>query len=70
MLGRVGSPGILLISPTIGTINPAPADKNISFITNLKPVGAPFIAGSPVNELDVLAMHNGNFPYPFKKSIY
>lgn len=60
MQGRVGRPGILEISPHNGTMKPAPADNIMSLTTNLNPVGAPLMAGSPVNEFDVFAMQMGN----------
>lgn len=46
----------------MGTTNPAPTDIVTSFIFNAKSVGAPFTAGSPVNDREVLAMHTGRFP--------
>lgn len=64
MDGRVDNPGIFVISPAKGTTKPAPADNKMSFMTNLNPVGAPFIAASPVREFDVLAMQIGSLSYP------
>lgn len=66
MLGRVGSPGIFEISPTMGTTKPAPTDTNIPLIFSVKSVGAPLMAGSPVKEFEVLAMQIGNLSYPWK----
>lgn len=60
----MGKPGILEMSPQIGTINPAPAETKISFTTSLKPTGAPFIDGSPVNELEVFAIQIGSLLKP------
>lgn len=51
---------IVLTSPTIGTTNPAPTETNISVMSSVKPIGAPLIDGSPVNEFDVFAIHIGN----------
>lgn len=65
MHGRVGSPGIFVMSPQIGTMNPAPTDIVISFTTSLKPVGAPFTDASPVNEFDVFAIHIGKLLKPW-----
>lgn len=55
---------IVFTSPTMGTTNPAPTETNISVISNVNPVGAPLIDGSPVNEFDVFAIHSGNLLYP------
>lgn len=66
MHGRVESPGILVMFPQMGTMNPAPADSVMSLMTSLKPVGAPLIAASPVNELAVLPMQIGSLSYPCK----
>lgn len=54
----------LFTSPTMGTINPAPIETNMSVISRVKPVGAPLIAGSPVNEFDVFAIHIGRLLQP------
>lgn len=64
MHGLVGNPGILDISPTTGTTNPAPTDTRMSLILSVNPLGAPLIAGSPVRDRDVFAMHMGNLSYP------
>jgi len=48
----------------MGTMNPAPTETNISVISRVKPIGAPLIDGSPVNELDVFAIHIGSLLYP------
>lgn len=60
MLGLVGRPGILEISPTIGTTKPAPTDAKMPVTRSVKPTGAPLMAGSPVREFDVLAMQMAN----------
>lgn len=66
--GRVGKPGIFEMSPQITTTNPAPAEMKMSFTTTLKPVGAPLIVGSAVNEFDVFAMQTGSLLNPFGRN--
>lgn len=51
----------------MGTMKPAPADKVISFIFMVKPVGAPFTEGSPERDMEFLAMQIGRFLKPYGK---
>ena len=53
--GARGNPGMVIISPQITTMNPAPAARRTSRMGKLKPVGAPRRAGSVVNEYCVFA---------------
>ena len=39
--GARGNPGMVIISPQITTMNPAPAARRTSRMGKLKPVGAP-----------------------------
>ena len=62
--GLVGKPGIVCISPTSATRNPAPALGLSSLIGIIKPEGAPLALGSAENEYWVLAMQIGSRPKP------
>lgn len=44
--GLVLRPGMVVISPHKGKMNPAPAETRTSLIGRVNPVGAPFFAGS------------------------
>ena len=62
--GLVGKPGMVCISPTSATKNPAPALGRSSLIGMTKPDGAPLALGSAENEYWVLAMQIGSLPKP------
>ena len=44
-LGTLGKPGIVIISPVITTINPAPAESFTSLTGTVNPFGAPLRVG-------------------------
>src|SRR5690606_28699645 len=60
--GTLGSPGMVMISPVITTMNPAPAESLTSRIGTVWPVGAPRRFGSVEKEYCVLAMQIGRLP--------
>ena len=57
--GRVGRPGIIIMSPTRGYRKPAPTDALTSLMGSTKPEGAPFADASALKEYWVLAMQIG-----------
>ena len=60
--GFDGSPGIVIISPQITTIKPAPALSLTSRTGTEWPVGAPLLFGSVVKLYCVLAIQTGKLP--------
>src|SRR5262249_17197209 len=59
-LGTRGSPGIVRMSPVIGTRKPAPAEMRTSPTVTVKSRGRPRSAGSSESERCVLAMQMGS----------
>ena len=59
--GILGKPGILIISPRIGIMNPAPAANSNSRTVTLKPVGLPIFFSSSDKDFEFL---------PYKSAIY
>src|SRR5665648_307535 len=62
--GFFGSPGIIIMLPAIGTINPAPDARSIFLIFTLKSFGRPFFDGSSESDFCVFAIHTARFPSP------
>jgi hypothetical protein len=62
--GIAGNPGIRIIEPAIGTINPAPDDNSTSRILMVNPSDRPRNAGSSESDFCVLAIHTARFPKP------
>ena len=60
--GTLGRPGMVMISPQIATMKPAPAERRTSRTGMVNPVGAPRALGSVVNEYCVFAMQTGSLP--------
>ena len=60
--GTFGRPGMVMISPQMATMKPAPAERRTSRTGMVWPVGAPRWLGSVVNEYCVLAIHTGSLP--------
>ena len=60
--GTFGSPGIVMMSPQIITMNSAPAARRTSRTFTTWPEGAPRSCGSVENEYWVLAMQTGSLP--------
>ena len=48
--GFLGKPGMVIMEPHMGTMNPAPAESRTSRTVILYPLGLPFLAGS--SEMD------------------
>ena len=61
-LGTRGSPGIVRMSPVIGTRKPAPAEIRTSLTVTVKSRGRPRRVGSSESERCVLAMQIGSPP--------
>ncbi len=57
--GTFGSPGMVMTSPQITTMNSAPAASRTSRMFTVCPLGAPRAAGSVEKEYCVLAMQIG-----------
>ena len=62
--GVSGKPGIRIISPVIGTINPAPAAISISRTVKVKSLGRPIKSGLSDNDFCVFAIQTGNLFKP------
>ena len=60
--GTRGRPGMVMISPQMTTIKPAPADSRTSRIGTAWPLGAPRRLGSVEKLYWVLAMQTGRSP--------
>ena len=58
--GCAGSPGIRIMSPVIGTKNPAPAAISISLTVIVNPFGLPNKAGLSDNDFCVFAIQTGS----------
>jgi len=56
----LGRPGIVMMSPVIATINPAPLESFISLTVMTNPCGLPKRVGSSEREYCVLATHMGS----------
>ena len=54
--GSSGRPGIRIISPVMGTTNPAPASISISLTVIRNPVGRPIRSGLSENDFCVFAI--------------
>ena len=65
--GWAGSPGILIISPVIGTKNPAPEAISISLTVIIKSFGLPSNAGLSDNDFRVFAIQTGRSSRPNSK---
>jgi hypothetical protein len=62
--GTRGRPGMVMISPQIATMKPAPARQADFADRHPWPVGAPRRFGSVEKEYWVLAMQTGRLPKP------
>jgi hypothetical protein len=62
--GTFGSPGIVMMSPQMATMNSAPAESLTSRTCSTWPLGAPSFFGSVLKLYCVLAMQTGRWPKP------
>ena len=62
--GISGKPGILIILPVIGMINPAPAAISICRTVTTKSFGRPSNFGLSDSDFCVLAIHTGSLSKP------
>lgn len=60
--GTFGRPGMVMISPAIATMKPAPLANLTSLISTVCPDGAPLIYASVENDICVFAMQIGKRP--------
>src|SRR5574343_935019 len=67
--GAFGKPGMVIMSPAMATMKPAPLAKRTSLISTLCPVGAPLALGLVENEIWVFAMQIGKWPYLVCKAL-